>query len=206
LLIEDKTARLLRLTIAIAIVFAALTPSAALAAPGGVGTGSTSEATATPPPQAAGECSPAGGGLSNGACAPVKKARLIAGRAVAARGSLEVVKQVIEAANRIRTTPYVWGGGHARWWDRGYDCSGAVGYALRGGGLLEAPMTSGEMTRWGSPGKGRWITIYANSRHVFAVIAGLRWDTVGSDTETGPRWHEDMVSTSGLVARHPAGY
>jgi hypothetical protein len=98
------------------------------------------------------------------------------------------------------------GGGHARWWDRGYDCSGAVGYALHGGGLLEAPMTSGEMTRWGSPGKGRWITIYANSRHVFAVIAGLRWDTVGSDTETGPRWHEEMVSTAGFVARHPPGF
>ena len=122
------------------------------------------------------------------------------------RGSLEAVKKVVEAANRIRTTPYVWGGGHARWWDRGYDCSGSVGYALHGGGLLEAPMTSGEMARWGSPGKGRWITIYANKRHVFAVIAGLRWDTVGSDSETGPRWHEDMVSTAGYVARHPAGY
>ena len=204
--IEDKAALVLRLTIAVAIAIA-LVPSAALASPGGVGTTSSEEgAAATPPPPATGECTPAGGGLANGTCPSVKKARLIAGKAVAPRGSLEAVKQVIEAANRIRTTPYVWGGGHGRWWDRGYDCSGSVGYALHGGGLLEAPMTSGEMARWGLPGKGRWITIYANARHVFAVIAGLRWDTVGDDTGTGPRWHEDLVSTAGFVARHPPGF
>jgi hypothetical protein len=203
--IEDKAALVLRLTIAIAIAVA-LVPSAALASPGGVGTTSSDEGAVTNPPPATGECTPEGGGLANGTCAPVKRARLIAGKAVAPRSALESVKQVIEAANRIRTTPYVWGGGHARWSDRGYDCSGSVGYALHGGGLLEVPMTSGEMARWGVPGKGRWITIYANKRHVFAVIAGLRWDTVGSDSETGPRWHEDMVSTAGFVARHPQGY
>jgi cell wall-associated NlpC family hydrolase len=202
--IEDKMALVLRLTTAIAIAVA-LMPSAALASPGGVGTTSSDESATTPPP-AAGECAPEGGGLANGTCAPVKKTRLVAGKAVAPRGSLESVKQVIEAANRIRTTPYVWGGGHARWSDRGYDCSGSVGYALHGGGLLEAPMTSGEMARWGLPGKGRWITIYANARHVFAVIAGLRWDTVGDATGTGPRWHEDMVSTAGFVERHPPGF
>lgn len=202
--IEDRMVRFLRLAIAIAVA-AVLVPSAALASPGGVGTTSSEEGTTTPPP-AASECTPEGGGVANGTCAPVKKARLVAGKAVAPRGPLGGVKQVIEAANRIRTTPYVWGGGHARWSDRGYDCSGSVGYALHGGGLLEAPMTSGEMARWGLPGKGRWITVYANARHVFAVIAGLRWDTVGDATGTGPRWHEDMVSTAGFVARHPAGY
>jgi hypothetical protein len=62
------------------------------------------------------------------------------------------------------------------------------------------------MTRWGLPGAGRWITIYANARHVFAVIAGLRWDTVGDPTGSGPRWHWDTVSTAGFIARHPAGY
>jgi cell wall-associated NlpC family hydrolase len=198
---KDKAALVFRLAIAIAIA-AAIAPSAALASPGGVGPTSSS-ATETP---AASECPPEGGGVANGSCAPVKKARLVAGKAVAPSGSLEAVKQMIEAANQIRTTPYVWGGGHARWSDRGYDCSGSVGYALHGGDLLEAPMTSGEMASWGLPGKGRWITIYANARHVFAVIAGLRWDTVGDATGTGPRWHEDMVSTVGFVARHPAGY
>jgi len=202
--IEDKAALVLRLTIVIAITVVLL-PSAALASPGGIGTTSSEEGSTTPLPEA-NECRPASGGVANGTCAPVKKARLIAGKAVVPRGSLEAVKQVVKAANRIRTTPYVWGGGHGRWWDRGYDCSGSVGYALHGGDLLEASMTSGEMARWGSPGNGRWITIYANKRHVFAVIAGLRWDTVGGDRGTGPRWHEDMVSTAGFVARHPAGY
>ena len=121
-------------------------------------------------------------------------------------GSPEAVAEVIEAANRIRTAPYVWGGGHGRWWDRGYDCSGSTSYALHGADFLEAPMTSGELTRWGLAGRGRWITIYANANHVFAVVAGLRWDTVGDASGTGPRWHEDMVSTAGFVARHPLGY
>jgi hypothetical protein len=116
------------------------------------------------------------------------------------------VKAAIAAANRIHTKPYIWGGGHARWWDEGYDCSGAVSYALHGAGLLEAPMDSGEMTAWGEPGPGRWITVYANAGHAFAVIDGLRWDTAGDARGTGPRWHRSMVSTAGYVARHPAGY
>ncbi len=194
----------LRLAIAIAVA-AALAPCAALASPGGIGTSSSDEGTTTPSP-AASECAPERGGGADGTCAPAGKARLVAGKAVAPRGSLRSVKEVIRAANRIRSTPYVWGGGHGHWWDRGYDCSGSVGYALHGGNLLEVSMTSGEMTRWGSAGKGRWITIYANRRHVFAVIAGLRWDTAGDATGTGPRWHEDMVSTRGYVARHPPGY
>ena len=37
-------------------------------------------------------------------------------RAVAPPGAPPAVKQVIAAANRISNTPYVWGGGHARWW------------------------------------------------------------------------------------------
>jgi len=193
----------LRVSIAIAVA-TAITPSTALATTGGLGTASSSEGSAPPP--VASECAPEGGGVANGTCAPVKKARLLAGKALAPSGSPEAVAKVIQAANRIRTTPYIWGGGHARWSDRGYDCSGSVSYALHGGALLEAPMTSGELSRWGAPGKGRWITIYANAKHVFAVIAGLRWDTVGDTTGTGPRWHEEMVSTRNFVARHPLGY
>ena len=91
------------------------------------------------------------------------------------------VKAAIAAANPIRTRPYIWGGGHARWWSPGYDCSGAVSFALHGAGLITTPMDSGEMMNWGVPGKGRWITIYANAGHAFAVIDGLRWDTVGDE-------------------------
>ncbi len=138
--------------------------------------------------------------------APPGRALLVAGRAVAPLDAPPAVQRVIAAANRIRTKPYIWGGGHGRWWDRGYDCSGAVSFALHGGELLDSPLPSGPMTRWGAPGRGRWITVYANAGHAFAVIAGLRWDTSGNLRGTGPRWHAEMASTRGFVARHPVGY
>ncbi len=138
--------------------------------------------------------------------APPGRALLVGGRAVAPLDAPPAVKRVIAAANRIRTKPYIWGGGHGRWWDRGYDCSGAVSYALHGGELLDSPLPSGPMMRWGSPGRGRWITVYAHGGHAFAVIAGLRWDTSGNVRGTGPRWHPEMASTRGFVARHPTGY
>jgi cell wall-associated NlpC family hydrolase len=147
-----------------------------------------------PPPSAAPPSAPAGA------------AALVRGRAIAPLDAPAAVKRVIAAANRIRTKPYVWGGGHGRWWDRGYDCSGAVSYALRGGAFLDSPLPSGPMERWGSPGPGRWITVYANAGHAYAVIAGLRWDTSGNTRGSGPRWHADMASSAGFVARHPPGY
>jgi peptidoglycan hydrolase CwlO-like protein len=113
------------------------------------------------------------------------------------------VVAVIEAANRIAHTPYIWGGGHGSFDSPGYDCSGAVSYALNGGGFLDSPLDSTGLSFWGVPGYGSWITVYANSGHAYAVIAGLRWDTSGG---AGPRWHSDMRSGAGYVARHPAGY
>ena len=140
------------------------------------------------------------------ATGPPGAAALVGGRAIAPADAPAAVKQVIAAANRIRTKPYIWGGGHARWWDRGYDCSGAVSFALRGGAFLDSPLPSGPMERWGSAGAGRWITVYANAGHAYAVIAGLRWDTAGNTSGTGPRWHAEMASSAGFVARHPPGY
>ena len=114
---------------------------------------------------------------------------------------------MIEAANKIRTKPYIFGGGHGRWWDKGYDCSGSVSFALHGGEFLESPLPSGSMEKWGLSGEGRWITVYANAGHAYAVIAGVRLDTSGdSGGETGPRWHTDLRDNIGYVARHPAGY
>jgi hypothetical protein len=136
------------------------------------------------------------------------RAMLVNGRAIAPANAPTAVRQVIAAANKIRLTPYIWGGGHGRWWDRGYDCSGAVSFALHGGRLMSLPLTSGSMTAWGAPGRGRWITIYANASHAYAVIAGLRWDTAGDEDESGPRWHESLLAAAGgrFVARHPIGY
>jgi hypothetical protein len=152
-----------------------------------------------------------GGGLSpaeTDICTPTAKARLLSnGMLIPPQSAPARVKAVIAAANRIRTKPYVWGGGHGRWWDRGYDCSGSVSYALHGGGFLESPLPSGPMARWGLAGEGRWITVYANGGHAYAVIAGVRWDTSGnSDGKTGPRWHTDLRDNVGYIARHPAGY
>jgi cell wall-associated NlpC family hydrolase len=138
--------------------------------------------------------------------APAGRAIIVRGRAIAPLDAPAAVKRVIAAANRIRAKPYVWGGGHGQWWDRGYDCSGAVSYALHGGRLLASPLPSGSMETWGVAGAGRWITVYANAGHAYATIAGLRWDTVGDTTGTGPRWHPEMLSNQGFVARHPTGY
>jgi cell wall-associated NlpC family hydrolase len=137
---------------------------------------------------------------------PVSRAALVGGKAIAPSGAPLAVRKAIQAANRIRTKPYIWGGGHGRWWDAGYDCSGSVSYALHGAGLLGIPMVSGSLAHWGEAGPGRWITIYANAGHVYAVIAGLRWDTVGDTSGTGPRWHTDSVSPAGFAVRHPVGY
>jgi cell wall-associated NlpC family hydrolase len=139
---------------------------------------------------------------------PPGKAMLVNGRAIPPVNAPPVVKKVIAAANKIRTKPYIWGGGHARWWDRGYDCSGSVSFALHGGNLISTPEPSGSLESWGSPGAGRWITVYANGGHAYAVIAGLRWDTAGNTSGTGPRWHKSLrAAASGpFVARHPAGY
>jgi cell wall-associated NlpC family hydrolase len=140
--------------------------------------------------------------------APAGKAILVNGRAVPPVNAPAAVKKVIAAANKIRTKPYIYGGGHGRWWDAGYDCSGAVSFALHGGSLIGTPMPSGSLAGWGSTGKGSWITVYANGGHAYAVIAGLRWDTAGTTNGTGPRWHKSLrAQASGpFTARHPDGY
>jgi hypothetical protein len=112
---------------------------------------------------------------------------------------------VIAAANQISDMPYLWGGGHGSWDSSGYDCSGAISFALHGGGLLSSPLDSTGFTTWGMAGAGRWITVYGNSGHAFAVIAGLRWDT-SMTAGNGPGWSEEMRSPQGFRARHPARF
>jgi len=139
-----------------------------------------------------------------------ERARLAAdGRtAIAPEGAPQEVKDAIAAANRITNKPYKYGGGHGSWEDSGYDCSGSVSYALHGGGLLRSPLDSGSFMSWGRAGRGEWITVYANSGHAYAVIAGLRFDTssAGDGGEKGPRWRSTARSSSGYTARHPGGF
>jgi cell wall-associated NlpC family hydrolase len=119
----------------------------------------------------------------------------------------------IAAANEIVDKPYRYGGGHRSFVDTGYDCSGSVSHALGGAGLLKSPLDSRSFARWGARGRGTWITVYTNPSHAYIVIAGLRFDTSGSEAEvvrrggrpgTGPRWRTRR-SPVGYVARHPPG-
>jgi hypothetical protein len=152
----------------------------------------------------------ANGGLTTGSpeepSAKVKKATLVKGRAIAPDSAPKRVKQVIAAANQIRNKPYKWGGGHARWNDSGYDCSGAVSFALRGGKFLSSPLNSTGLGRFGNKGKGRWISVYGASNHAYMVVAGLRFDT-GYVQGNGPGWSKSMQTVPGnYKTRHPKNY
>lgn len=135
------------------------------------------------------------------------RARLRNGIAYAPSNAPAGVKRAIWATNSLRRKPYIWGGGHGSFNDRGYDCSGTVSFALHHAGLLSAPLPSSELMRFGERGRGRWITIYSRPGHTFATIAGLRLDTTDffRGGNVGPRWHDDGRDTGGYVARHPAG-
>ena len=126
------------------------------------------------------------------------------GLAIAPATAPPQVQAIIAAGNQIATKPYKYGGGHGKWNDSGYDCSGSVSYALHGAGLLDTAMPSGDFTDWGDPGPGQWVTLYAKSSHMFMVVAGIRFDTSGR-TKNGTRWQTDMRSTSGYTAVHPPG-
>jgi cell wall-associated NlpC family hydrolase len=136
-------------------------------------------------------------------------ATLVEGEAVPPPDAPPVVKRVIAAANEIDDTPYIWGGGHASFIAKGYDCSGAVSYALHGANLLATTEVSGQLAHYGEPGPGRWITIYANAEHVFMVVAGLRFDTRNNiENVSGPRWKMAAPEAQILpkfAVRHPAG-
>jgi hypothetical protein len=116
----------------------------------------------------------------------------------------EAVRQMIEAGNVIARSPYKWGGGHGKWQDDGYDCSGSVSFVLASAGYLEAPLASGPLMSWGEPGPGKWVTIYAHAGHVWMTVAGIRFDTSGASA-TGSRWQNEMRSAAGFTVRHPPG-
>ena len=142
---------------------------------------------------------------------PPHKARLVHGKAIAPSDAPEKVKEIIAAANKIVTKPYRYGGGHGKWNDSAYDCSGSVSFALHGAHLISSPMDSSQFMSWARSGPGKWVTVYANSGHAFMMVAGLRFDTGyhdrygadhGAKPGSGPRWGAKRP-TSGFVARHP---
>jgi hypothetical protein len=130
------------------------------------------------------------------------------GTAAAPAAAPPQVQQAIWAANTIQTLPYRYGGGHAAFISRGYDCSGTVSFALNAAGLLKRPRDSTGFMRYGLSGVGRWITIYAHGGHAYTIIAGLRLDTssAGAGGGNGPRWRKSRRPTAGYTIRHPRGF
>jgi peptidoglycan hydrolase-like protein with peptidoglycan-binding domain len=147
---------------------------------------------------------------------PVSKATLDSdGTVTPPAGAPQAVVDAINAANSIITKPYRVGGGHGKWNDSAYDCSGAVSFALHGANLLSSPEDSTQLESYGSAGAGQWMTIYADASHTFIVIAGLAFDTAHYGPTTpggsGPRWLTEANATANLqdggnyVVRHPSG-
>ena len=148
------------------------------------------------------------GGISDGSTSGTSgdKAKLVDGLAVAPRSAPRRVKRAIKAANEIvKGKDYCWGGGHDKWNSRCYDCSGTASYALGdpGARLIDAPMPSTGFMSWGRRGKGDWITTYADSGHMFTVIAGLRLDT-SMVKGKGPGWSRDVRAGFANVPRTAA--
>ena len=166
-----------------------LAGSLLLATPAAAQTGGTTSPTDPPPPSS-----------------PQKATLLASGKAIPPENAPMRVVRAIQAGNRIRKKPYVYGGGHASFDSKGYDCSGAVSYVLHAAGMLKSPLPSGSLMKWGNKGKGSWITVFANGGHAYAMIAGLRWDTSAVNeplqSGSGPRWRRTKRSSSGYKVRH----
>jgi hypothetical protein len=162
--------------------------------------------------------SAAAGGAEFGTAAPTgptpvvpgSVAQIIGGIAYAPEEAPDTVKQAIWAGNALIGMPYVYGGGHGGFdrLDSGYDCSGTISWALHGGALLARPRDSSAFFRYGSAGRGSWITIFTNPGHAYMTVAGIRLDTSAADDPggaKGPRWRPLRRSDRGFKVRHPVG-
>jgi len=134
----------------------------------------------------------------------LKRGRLRSGGARRRRAPV-ALGRAIAAANRIARAPYLYGGGHATFNDRAYDCSGSISYVLHHAGRLRRPLDSSALASYGAPGRGRYITIYTSPGHAFMVIRGRRYDTSARLSGRGSRWTSVMRSTAGYTVRHPPG-
>jgi hypothetical protein len=180
------------------------------------GTGSSS-ATSSPSGSSATTGTTGGAGMTAPPALPFPRptvagttAEIINGLAYAPTDAPIQVQEAIWAGDRIRFKPYIYAGGHGKWNDAGYDCSGSVSYVLHAAGLLKVSMDSSEFETWGRRGLGQWITVYTNPGHAFIEIAGIRFDTSAEQDPnpppgTGPRWRPVMTGTAGFMARHPVG-
>jgi hypothetical protein len=191
-------------------------PAALAAGGGGVGT-SSKKASKTTRSSNSGGSGGAGIASSSPTSTPSHPvvagavAKIIHGVAYAPAYAPIKVQRAIWAGNKIRHTPYIYGGGHGSFNDTGYDCSGAVSYVLHAAGLLSTPMDSSEFMSWAHSGLGHWITVYTNPGHAYVDIAGIRLDTSSEGDATtasgsGPRWRTTLRDASAYEARHPGSF
>jgi hypothetical protein len=103
------------------------------------------------------------------------------------------------------------------------DCSSTINYLLYRAGvepiseIVRNNPLAQTYVRWGAPGRGRWLSIYATASptpHVFATVAGLRIDTSHNGTDVGPnssqdgpRWRlsDQLPTWARWSVRHPPG-
>jgi hypothetical protein len=187
---------------------------------------------ATPPPGTApsGVERPEGGGEWTSS-SPIRfiageRAALAAGDGHLALIPLDVparVQAMVIAGNELQGLPYGPAGHPDPRGAAEEDCSSTINYVLYRAGvrpigeIVNRNPLAQDYTRWGAPGPGRWVTIYATSEptnHVFAVLAGLRLDTSHSGTDVGPNRDEDgprwrilghIPTWAHWAIRHPQG-
>jgi Bacteriophage peptidoglycan hydrolase len=144
---------------------------------------------------------------------------LPSGLAAAGSQAPAPVRAMVAAGNRLFAATYLYGGAHGaslNTLEPAYDCSSAVSYLLHAGGVLgSGALDSTELTHYGLPGPGRYVSIYANEAHTFIYVAGLRFDTVEDPAydsgpnsgKPGPRWRVSptVPAWAAWTVRHPAG-
>jgi hypothetical protein len=114
----------------------------------------------------------------------------------------------IDTKNNAGKLPYQWGGGHEGkvnpFRASPLDCSGAVSAVL---GVN--PRVAAQFEKWGTPGEGKRVTIYANGTHTFMKIDGHFFGTSHANPGGGAGWipHENMSKDylRNFTVRHPSG-
>ena len=123
------------------------------------------------------------------------------GRAVASAEAPEIVKKAVTAGNKLIGKPYKYGGGHGKFDDTGYDCSGATSFFLREIGAMKGVRSSSGFFAFGEKGKGRYLTVWVRKGHVFVTVAGMRFDTQGETGTGGPKWSKKERDKKKFQAR-----
>lgn len=114
------------------------------------------------------------------------------------------------------TAGYLYGGGHGtpiKYQDSHdrFDCSSAVSKVLYDAGVFpsEYAWTSGQLTKYGEPGKGKYFTVYANSGHAFIRLHKTHWWRFDTSPygigRRGGRLRHTPRPTFGFTARHWKG-